>query len=521
MSTPPLSPRPRRWAPEGRIVETLHSLVEKGSPGPMATPSAGDNMLSPKPALPYIKTTSPSPQRGVPTVPTATAPPSPTAQNSALAPQQTGGSLAARYDDVFAQIDALANPNTFSLSLPPPPSGTTTPVGAPSPPRSPTRSPRSSPHASQASPTRESSYATPMSPLTLSPSRSPQLSPHGRTTPRSPLSTESPIRSRFEPTALYGLGINMPRTTSEKSAVSHSRSEPIRSEHHSSISSSPGKAASTPRSPVATRFPFAPKSPAGPARTPRRSAMAPTSASALIKMFESKVDNTGSPGDAISPPSEKKTDVKPLPSLPPRSTGSSDNEPTQTTRQTPSPPKASNRPRTPVRNLRSAIASWQARTASGSKNLTEDVISTTGAALPRDSSWNVSIRRRRKNESTALAEQILERSLSPYPIPPPSPSAAVSLESRLEDNASQLPPSALATFTGNVSASEATSLTRQPIRVGTLFYFNVHQSDREEDWKWVEVDAHLYEDGLSIKWRDGGDQAEVNFGLEYCEGESL
>ena len=60
----------------------------------------------------------------------------------------------------------------------------------------------------------------------------------------------------------------------------------------------------------------------------------------------------------------------------------------------------------------------------------------------------------------------------------------------------------------------------QPLRTGSLYYLNVHDTDRAPDFEWIQTDARLFPEGLQLVWRTSeGQQAVVVLDLEYCEGE--
>jgi len=181
-----------------------------------------------------------------------------------------------------------------------------------------------------------------------------------------------------------------------------------------------------------------------------------------------------------------------------------------------------------VSNFRNVIASWRARTASEADKPEPDAPGS-ASGLRRDRAWNVSIRRKRNNDTgAAFAEQASEESSTHYP---DTPSPIVTMESLgsagqrttpVDERDSHVEPhysgpvchlSLLFTFPKQIL------IDAQPIRTGTLYYFNVHESDEPSDFFWVQVDAQLYNEGLHIRWRTESDaEAVINFDLAFCEG---
>lgn len=437
---PPLSPRPRRWAPADRspLVEALNSLADDDPPAP---PPSDPLLLSPQPSVvPSIMTTSPSPQRPTTTsnnnnVPATNDPATP------IRPQVTGSSLAAQYDSVLASLDALnalGQSPTLTASQAPPST-------IMSPPRSPT--------------TRGS--ASPVSSFALSPPRGQPTLLQAPTSPT--LSSRSSGSSggdsllgatpRVDPymNTLYGLGITMgsrptdilealsehtePNTTP---ATSHAGPmSPAASRIASSVGPSVPPAQSSQSSSitrseaerVATGFPSTPRpsAPPSPSKSGARAAQ-------LIKMFESRSGSEPStppaplgprsPGRMASPTKARETKLpapatatvpspdKPLPVPPPVSSSAASAQ-----QDVPMPPP---KPPTPLSNVRSMIATWRARTAAETSAVGESSAPTTALAtlerggaqgLLRDRAWNVSIRRRTRDDNR-LAEQAAD-DLSP------------------------------------------------------------------------------------------------------------
>ncbi|KAL1409582.1 hypothetical protein Q8F55_003573 [Vanrija albida] len=239
-----------------------------------------------------------------------------------------------------------------------------------------------------------------------------------------------------------------------------------------------------------------------PAATPTKNN---TRASELIRMFESKNDSPAAPsydrrpaGAVATPFREASTASKPA---------SSPSKPATTTTTSSSP-----RPRSPISSVQKMVASWRARNAATQDESSSSSTSTQPSQLWRKRSWNVSIRRRRRNEADEkVAEHVPEEVPELRPeTPRPSPI------SEATDEALPLP-AGPRTLTGEVSAADVRS-SPQPLRTGNLFYFNVHEGVAPEDYTWVATDARLYPDGLELVWRTaGGGKATVVLDLEYCE----
>lgn len=58
----------------------------------------------------------------------------------------------------------------------------------------------------------------------------------------------------------------------------------------------------------------------------------------------------------------------------------------------------------------------------------------------------------------------------------------------------------------------------QPIRIGTVWYLNVHDETLTQP-EWVQTDARLFNEGLQLIWRTAtGPQATVVLDLVECDG---
>jgi len=59
---------------------------------------------------------------------------------------------------------------------------------------------------------------------------------------------------------------------------------------------------------------------------------------------------------------------------------------------------------------------------------------------------------------------------------------------------------------------------RQPIRIGELWYLNVHGG---EPFTWIQCDAELYRDRLVLSWMPEGSRGSrgvVTLDLAHCQG---
>ncbi|WOO79595.1 uncharacterized protein LOC62_02G003121 [Vanrija pseudolonga] len=237
--------------------------------------------------------------------------------------------------------------------------------------------------------------------------------------------------------------------------------------------------------------------------TPKPAAATPTKtntrASELIRMFESKNDSPAPerrPAGAVATPFREAVAVK-VPAASVSRQAATSSTPTTT------------RTRSPISSVQKMVASWRTRNAevTGQES---SLSSSTPSSMLRKRSWNVSIRRRRRNEpEDKVAEQVPDDApeFRPNSTPPhPSPVDEASFPSQ-----SSLPsptPFPLAPKT----------LTGEPLRTGKLFYFNVYEDVEPEDYQWVATDARLYADGLELVWRTpAGAKATVVLDVEYCE----
>ncbi|WWD20657.1 hypothetical protein CI109_105133 [Kwoniella shandongensis] len=420
-----------------------------------------------------------------------------------IPPQTTGQSTAtidAAYDGVFSQLDALANPTAIV---------------------------QNTPKSSPSTPTRSSTTNEGSSPAALN------------------IFHPMPIRQ-----PLVGLGINPwgsgDHTISRLSTVTE-RTERSNTSAGSSPTI-PGAYRDSTQSDfsitsIANRFPLPSspvKGPRPPGGTPQGT---PKKTSDLIKMFESR-----SGGSAEAPPAQPQfTPTTPSQPHPPQSqlpssaggpqplqsifsppqpssvagiTAQSPNEPRYTT---PTPPPKSTSPLSQVRTM---IASWRARSGSPSQR----VIGSPGkgGSSPRlfsrggDRGWNVSIRRRKRNERE-LAEQAEETNEGDRETPQgdelkEDEAARQEYEATSHHGDEEGAPSRSASVKSDKqTTSEPRQLTGEPLRTGALYYLNVHDDETKPDYVWVRADGRLYPEGLDLTWISAKGRATVTLDLEFCD----
>ncbi|CAK9786555.1 unnamed protein product [Cutaneotrichosporon oleaginosum] len=166
------------------------------------------------------------------------------------------------------------------------------------------------------------------------------------------------------------------------------------------------------------------------------------------------------------------------------------------------PPKEPSQPPAQSSSFRNIIASWSARTATETAAEPQ--------SLHRDRATNFSLRRRRRNDSVStLAEVASDRgsAKSPSPSSTDKPSA-----DELPRHVSPAPSSR--------AKSSPKILTGQPQRIGSVYFYNVHDPIAPEKYAWVRTDARLYVDGLQLNWRTlAGADSQVTLDLEFCDGQ--
>ncbi|WVQ86046.1 hypothetical protein IAT38_008214 [Cryptococcus sp. DSM 104549] len=200
----------------------------------------------------------------------------------------------------------------------------------------------------------------------------------------------------------------------------------------------------------------------------------------------------------------------------------------------PSPPPKSPSPLSQVRTM---IASW--RTRAGSPSLRAASPGTGASAAgkdgPRlfgrggDKGWNVSIRRRRRNErelaergdeaehaagdgAERQPEQEREREEAYVP------EYGYGEEQGREEQEEKKVPSRASSYRSERKAtSEPKQFTGEPIRTGALYYLNVHDEDLRPNFEWVQADGRLYNEGLELSWVSARGRATVTLDLEFCD----
>ncbi|WVR08584.1 hypothetical protein IAU60_005639 [Kwoniella sp. DSM 27419] len=191
----------------------------------------------------------------------------------------------------------------------------------------------------------------------------------------------------------------------------------------------------------------------------------------------------------------------------------------------PTPPRKSPSPLSQVRTM---IASWRSRTGSPAQGATGPGEGTESLKLARGvaKGWNVSIRRRKRNERE-LAEQAEEKEPSlaagdvlAAALPIVAPANISSREPDLIDHlrAEQDVTARSASLKSAQSVrSEPKQLTGEPIRSGALYYLNVHDEQLRPDYQWVRADGRLYKGGLELSWINKMGKSTVTLDLEDCE----
>nr|XP_019051135.1 hypothetical protein I302_01584 [Kwoniella bestiolae CBS 10118]OCF30065.1 hypothetical protein I302_01584 [Kwoniella bestiolae CBS 10118] len=424
-----------------------------------------------------------------------------------IPPQATGQSTAtidAAYDGVLSQLDALANP--ISTRLPFAPSSS----------------------SSSTNPYLPPSTFHPM------PIRQPLV---GLGINMNPPQPTSPGLGNYQQGNLSRLSTVTERTEKSSSPTSsYGQSNTLSPTFPGAYREGPPKAASVTASTIAGKYPL-PSSPTNgtPQGTPKKT-------SDLIKMFESR-------GDAgpIPPPQPKFIPTSPSKSTPSKPTsrvsglpnesgssvfgsGGTTNPPSSfrspvNTGTTPNlPPKSPS----PLSQVKGMIASWRARSgtisrqpgaSSGREGATGLSRSGTG-----DKGWNVSIRRRRRHDRE-LAEQAEE----PQEKEREKTSEQREREQEEEDRKSESKssihderkgeeaPSRSGSLRSDKKSSEPKQLTGDPIRTGALYYLNVHDQDSKPNFKWVQADGRLYNEGLELNWISDKGRATVTLDLEFCD----
>ncbi|KAL7422817.1 hypothetical protein Q5752_002113 [Cryptotrichosporon argae] len=534
MPSPPLSPVPRRWrSPEAVSgaspdVQRLYSSLESDGASsqtnttpffsPREEPADYPLQLAPGTPTPQhppeIRTTSPSPGRPASPARSSEGRISPLIAHapghqhgglarfnsrgslagprgmgaSPLAEQPTGGSFSARYDDVLAQLDRLENP-TFAVRPLAAPAGTQPPTAfvpgrpAPQPPQ-----PQPSP-----SPTTSAQAPPPAAPAPFTPAR-PMYVRLGDSVPLwRPSDPLDAVSERTEPLTSSASGGSSPsfghnatpqRPVTPASGRSHAQAAAL----HAQVQA----AQDTPSTgTIASRFPLPPS----PVKGPRTAAATPKKASELIRMFESQ--NAGAAASTPPPLFPRATRIEQAADIPPSTYRTPESAPTP-------PPKSTS----PLQAMRTMVASWRARTGSPQRQAPADS-GDRPLGLGRDKTWNVSIRRRRRDDVGDLRLAQHEEDEGEVSMPGPE-------DERLADPLSVDRSASVRSIASRRSGPR--SLTGEPIRTGTLYYLNVHDIARVPNFQWVRADARLFPEGLQLVWRTPtGAQAMVTLDLDYCE----
>lgn len=238
-----------------------------------------------------------------------------------------------------------------------------------------------------------------------------------------------------------------------------------------------------------------------------------TRASELIRMFESKNDSPAAasyerrPAGAVATPFREAVARVPAATASASRQAASSSVPTTT------------RALSPISSVQKMVASWRVRNAESTQQDSSSS-SSTSASLLRNRSWNVSIRRRRRNDAEdKVAEHVPDEEPEYRQGTPPHPVPIAEVDDAAEASLPSPPPLPLPakTLTGEVSATNVPHSPQQPLRTGKLFYFNVHRDAGPEDW--VATDARLYVNGLELAWRTStGAKATIKLDVEYCDG---
>ncbi|WVN89721.1 uncharacterized protein L203_104951 [Cryptococcus depauperatus CBS 7841] len=538
MPDPPISPTPRRWraSPESphpdfaALLSTFESTSttddslptwatpkstsserrSKSGGGTRGDGSEGEYMtaLDQEVEMPDIRTTSPSPQRPVDARPDMTLspllPPSRTMlfggdalstddkaglsrhfaspnfsePPKPILPQVTGQStrstttIDAAYDGVLSQLDALANPGSSYR-----PSSTLL-------------------HAQGIADSGPSTYQS-------MPTRQPLIG-LGVTFP--------------DPRASFGAELSRLSTVSERTERSSNSSRSQTSPVVPGAWRDNGESAVT----IARRYPLPPS----PSKKPQASSTpqaTPKKTSDLIKMFESKATPTRNELPPIPQPS-----FVPSPSKIPSSKSyplASDavfNPPPLPARPTtaPTPPP---KPTSPLSQVRTMIASWRTKTRSPSSRSGSVKEGSPRLSRGSDKGWNVSIRRRKRDEKELAerqvqeqydAEQDREQGNFEY-----RESEREGQDERLDKGKERedAPLSRQDSIQSDKKSSEPKQFTGEAIKTGALYYLNVHEEELKPNYEWVQADGRLYADGLELTWISTRGRATVTLDLEYCD----
>ncbi|KAK4686714.1 hypothetical protein P7C73_g3410, partial [Tremellales sp. Uapishka_1] len=189
----------------------------------------------------------------------------------------------------------------------------------------------------------------------------------------------------------------------------------------------------------------------------------------------------------------------------------------------PSPPTPPPRSISPLSGVRTMIASWRARSGSPSQRVagSPGKGKDSSRLLGRDRGWNVSIRRRRKDEGRE--ERLAEQGDEPSPAEPATspadrqePQREVAGNNEEHEELTRAP--SIRTLASAGPGDRTSTITGEPLRTGSLYYFHVHDTSAAPDYQWVQVDARLYPEALhlSCRARDGG-RTSVTLDLEFCE----
>ncbi|KAK6906657.1 hypothetical protein I203_100644 [Kwoniella mangroviensis CBS 8507] len=460
-----------------------------------------------------------------------------------IPPQATGQSTAtidAAYDGVLSQLDALANPIPTRLPF------------APSSSSSSSTNPYLPPSTFHPMPIRQ-----PLVGLGINMNPQPPTSPGLGNYQHGNLSRLSTVTERTEksssPTSSHGR--------------SNSHSQTLSPTFPGAYREGPSKAGSASASTIAGKYPLPPsptKVPSSPVKGPRSAfstgtGTAPGSAagtpqgtpkktSDLIKMFESRGDS------AAPPPQPKFVPTSPSKSTPLKTSsaptsriaglpnegvkpvfGIGDHVPPSSFRGLPtasSGPTPPPKPPSPLSQVRGMIASWRARSGtisqrpSGSSGLGASPGNDGASGLFRsgtgDKGWNVSIRRRRRNERE-LAEQAedsheKEKSSEQREREQEEEEKRSEKSSDIhEERKGEEAPSRSGSLRSDKKSSEPKQLTGDPIKTGALYYLNVHDQDSRPNFKWVQADGRLYNEGLELNWVSDKGRATVTLDLEFCD----
>lgn len=229
------------------------------------------------------------------------------------------------------------------------------------------------------------------------------------------------------------------------------------------------------------------------------------------------------------PPPFVEQEIAPLPSFP----------------QPPSPARLRKRSISPIRGVRNVVAAWRGRLASGSHAsqdapLTRQPSNASERAKDRnvfeDAFFTIrrmSTKRRSRKESTSSLVQPNDSVSQIEPVEQvdqveqsEQPTSLVQSDQRDPPVSAVSPqlrqaPAELRNIRGRL-VSQYTEMSKEPQRIGQVWYLNVHDVDRP--YYWIKCDAQLYDDRLVLTWLPDGSRDSrgvITLDLVHCQGELL